>query len=84
LQIQVGASASGAPNKKPHRTSRRLQLMACRVAAQVLGLGAAADNATLPRSSGLQMNRRRHNFRLPVIRPGIRTFRLFGATEALR
>jgi len=24
---QVGASASGASNKKPHRTSRRLRLM---------------------------------------------------------
>ena len=48
MQTQVGASASGAPKKKPHRTSRRLRLMACRVAAQFLGLGAAADNATLP------------------------------------
>jgi len=39
LQTQVGASDSGAPNKKPHRTSRRLRLMACRFAAQFLGLG---------------------------------------------
>ena len=35
-------------------------------------------------SSRLQMNRRRHNFRFASDPPGIRTFRLFGATEALR
>jgi hypothetical protein len=43
LQPQVGASAAGAPNKKPHRASRLLRLLACRFAAQFLGLEVAVD-----------------------------------------
>ncbi len=52
METQVGASPSGAPNKMPHRTSRRLRLMACRFAAQLLGPWAAADNACHSRAGG--------------------------------
>jgi hypothetical protein len=66
LQIQVGASASEAPNKKPHRTSRRLRLMACRFAAQFLGLGAVADNAPLLRQASRGFSSPRHQRELHV------------------
>jgi len=54
LQNKVGASASGAPNKKPHPTSPRLRLMACKFAAQFLVLGAVAGNAPAPSEQGVQ------------------------------
>ncbi len=41
----------GNPTPSPHRTLRRLRFMACRFAAQFLGLGAAAYNAPLARQA---------------------------------
>jgi hypothetical protein len=47
--------------QKPYWTSRRLRLMACRFAAQFLGLGAAADNAPLPGQASRGFSSPRHH-----------------------
>ena len=47
--------------RKPHRTSRRLRLMACGFGAQFLGLEAEADNAPLPRLASRRFSSLRHD-----------------------
>jgi len=61
LQTQVGEVRFWSAEQKPYWTSRRLRLMACRFAAQFLGLGRRPTRATpAPGEQGVQFTAPSH------------------------